>query len=298
VSLRFCTLQREVETIGVGLHCGQTVRARLKPSARLGISFVRADLPGAPGVEADIAHVSATTHATTLECGQARVQTVEHLLAALWASGLTHVEVELDAPEVPILDGSAAPWLELLERAGREEFSGSLGARPVARLQKPVWLEGAGGAQMLGLPLDAGEEAAFRLTVAVDFGVEGARAQTFDGFPSETFFWEEISSARTFTLESWLEPLRAQGLIRGGSLDNALLIQSDGTISPPLRFPNELARHKALDVVGDLALALCPTGARFAGHIVALRAGHGTHRDWLAQALASGALAVESFSPL
>jgi len=290
----FCTLQRAVEITGVGLHCGQTIRARLAPSDSLGVCFARTDLSGAPEVEADLAHVSATTHATTLLKGVAHVQTVEHLLAALWASGLTHVRVELDGPEVPILDGSSRGWLELLKSAGREELGGK---RPIARLQTPVWLGGASGAQMIGLPLEPwvqGEEAPFRLSVAVDFGVAGAGAQTFDEQINARSFASDLAPARTFTLESWLEPLRAAGLIRGGSLDNAVLIGNDGTSSSPLRFGNELARHKALDVVGDLALALCPSGARFSGHLIALRAGHGLHRDWAVRALERGALSFEA----
>jgi len=290
----FCTLKRPVEITGVGLHCGQTIRARLAPSNEVGVCFARTDLTGAPEVEADLAHVAATTHATTLLKGEARVQTVEHLLAALWASGLTHVRVELDGPEVPILDGSSQGWLELLANAGREELGGN---RPIARLQTPVWLGGASGAQMLGLPLEApsrDDGAPFRLSVAVDFGVAGARAQTFDGEINARSFASELASARTFTLESWLEPLREAGLIRGGSLDNAVLIQGDGTPSSPFRFENELARHKALDVVGDMTLALCPSGARFAGHLIAVRAGHELHRNWAVRAQESGAIAFDA----
>jgi len=299
MSDRFCTLEREVEVAGVGLHCGQNVRARLKPSAHMGVAFIRADLSASPRVEADGGNVSATTHATTLQKGAASVQTVEHLLAALWASGLTHVEVELDGPEVPILDGSARGWLEVLAKAGRVEAPLSLGVRPVARLTAPVWIEGAGGAQMLGLPLGAPDEAPdFRLSVFVDFGTAGAGAGSFDGIINAHSFAEELAPARTFSLEKWLEPLRSAGLIRGGSLDNALLIRGDGTISSPLRYENELARHKALDVVGDLALALCPSGAHFAGHIVAIKAGHEAHRNWTTRALDSGALVIEQSSPL
>ena len=299
MSDRFCTLEREVEVVGVGLHSGQNVRARLRPATHMGIVFVRADLPGSPRVEADLTNVSATTHATTLRNGAASVQTVEHLLAALWASGLTHIEVELDGPEVPILDGSARGWLEALEDVGRVELPLSSGARPLARLTAPLWIEGTGGAQMLGLPLDSPDETPiFRLSVAVDFGVTGAGAGSFDGVVNAQSFAKELAPARTFTLEKWLEPLRSAGLIRGGSLDNALLIRGDGTISHPLRFDNELARHKALDVVGDLALALCPTGARFAGHIIALKAGHEAHRNFATRALSSGALVAKQRPPL
>lgn len=289
MSDRFCTLEREVEITGIGLHCGQMIRARFKPTERVGVRFTRSDLPASPWVPADLAFVTATTHATTLQRGEARVQTVEHLLAALWSQGLTHVEVELDGPEVPILDGSALGWLELLQRAGRVQLDAK---RPLARLRKAVWLEGERGAHMLGFALSEEPEATFRLSVAVDFGVAGTKTQ-FDGEINAASFARELAPARTFTLEPWLEPLRTAGLIRGGSLDNAVLIGRDGTWSSPPRAPDELARHKGLDVVGDLALALCSTGARFGGHIVAIRAGHGTHRDWAARALQSGALELD-----
>ena len=287
MSSRFCTLECAVQIQGVGLHCGQLITARLLPSAQVGVTFVRSDLPGSPCVEAKAANVSTTTHATTIECGAARVSTIEHLLAALWASDLTHVRVELDGPEVPILDGSALPWIELIKIAGRVERGGT---RPIALLNAPVWLESK-GAQMLGLPLaEDAHNPTFRLSVGVDFDVPGAGAQTFDGQINAASFASDLAPARTFTLRPWLEPLRAAGLIQGGSLDNAILVDEDGTPSSPPRFPNEFARHKALDCVGDMALALCETGARFYGHIIAIRAGHSSHRDWVMRALSSGAL--------
>lgn len=285
----FCTLERAVALEGIGLHCGQAVVLRLLPSQQPGVSFARLDLPGAPEVKAEVGRVSTTTHATTIANGAARVSTIEHLLAALWASDLTHVRVELDGPEVPILDGSSLGWMELLARAGRRELDG---IRPIARLTSPVWLEFK-GAQMLGLPLPFDENnPTFRLSVGVDFDVPGAGAQTFDGCVDAEWFARELAPARTFTLESWLEPLRAAGLIQGGSLQNAVVIGSDGAPSSPFRFPDELARHKALDCIGDIALGLCASGARFHGHIIALRAGHGAHRDWLSRALECGALRV------
>ena len=266
---RFATLSRAVEVEGVGLHSGQAVRATLQPTERAGLCFARVDLPGAPTVAANWRQVASTTHATTLEDGAARAMTTEHLLAALWASGITHCRVELDAPEVPILDGSARPWCRAIARAGTRPLQG---ARPLLELRRPVWIE-AGGASVLGVPAPH-----FRVTVAVDFDVENARAQTFDATITPATFAREIADARTFTLQTWLEPLRQAGLIRGGSLDNAILIDENGWSSPP-RFDNELARHKALDVIGDLALLF--ESANFCGHIIATRAGHGAHRLWM-----------------
>ena len=285
----FCTLERAVSIQGIALHCGQITHVRLLPCEQVGVSFVRLDLANSPEVCAQVENVTTTTHATTIARGEAHVSTVEHLLAALWASGLTHIRVELDGPEVPILDGSARGWMELLASAGRRELSAT---RPVARLESPVWLE-TNGAQMLGLPLPFdGENTLFRVSVGVDFDVVGAGAQTFDGAIDAATFERELAPARTFTLEKWIEPLRQADLIRGGSTDNAVVVGSDGSLSSPLRFPNEFARHKALDCVGDIALSLCETGAHFHGHIIALRAGHGAHRDWMNRALANGSLRV------
>ena len=266
---RFATLGRSIEVNGMGLHTGLPVRATLRPSEREGIEFARVDLPDAPTVTADWRRVTSTTHATTLEDGAARAMTTEHLLAALWASGITHCRVELDAPEVPILDGSARAWCQAIGEAGLRELEGE---RPILELRQPVWIE-QGGASMLGVPAPQ-----FRVSVAVDFDVPHARAQVFDGLVTPTTFAAAIADARTFTLQSWLEPLQNAGLIKGGSLANAILIGDNGWSSPP-RFDNELARHKALDVVGDLALLF--GSANFRGHIIATRAGHGAHRLWM-----------------
>ena len=272
------TLARPLEVSGVGLHTGATVRATLRPSEREGLFFARVDLPGAPEVAADWRCVAQTTHATTLRDGAASAMTVEHLLASLWAAGITHCRIELDAPEVPILDGSAQAWSAAIKDAGTRALPTP---RATLQLREPVWIE-EGRACVLGVPAPD-----FRLSVAVDFEVPHAGAQTFDALVTASTFATQIAPARTFTLESWLEPLRAAGLIRGGSLDCAVLIGDDGPSSPP-RFDNELARHKALDVVGDLALLF--GSAAFAGHIIATRAGHGAHRLWMRKCREQNAL--------
>ena len=276
----FATLGRSVAVDGVGLHTGQPVRATLQPSETVGIEFARVDLPDAPRVAANWRNVTSTTHATTLEDGAARAMTTEHLLAALWASGITHCRIELDAPEVPILDGSARLWCAAIERAGVRSLNE---ARPMLELRSPVWIE-QGQTHVLGVPAPN-----FRVSVAVDFGVPHAGAQVFDEIITPATFAAEIADARTFTLNNWLQPLQNAGLIRGGSLDNAILIDENGWSSPP-RFENELARHKALDVIGDLALLF--GSADFRGHIIATRAGHGAHRKWMEACRESQALQV------
>ena len=269
------TLARPVSIEGLGIHSGAPVLAALLPSDRVGLIFARTDLPGSPEVAASLENIAGTTHATTLRQGGASVSTPEHLLAALWSLGITACRIELSGPEVPILDGSAAPWRDLILGAGNAALPGE---RPTLALTAPIWWEGE-GATVLGLPFPR-----FRLSVAVDFGAPHAGAQSVDLEVTEDSFARGLAPARTFALEAWLPRLRAAGLIQGGSTENAVLIADSGP-SSPWRLPDELARHKALDAIGDLALLAAPTGARFAGHIVAIRAGHGAHAAWMRTAV-------------
>ena len=276
---RFHTLAAPVEISGIGLHCGFPVRVRLLPCETAGFAFVRRDLPGAPRVRARLENIAATTHATVLCENEATVSTTEHLLAALWSQGVTHCDIELDAPEVPILDGSAAPWCEAISRVGRREIAG---ARATLELIQPVWFDG-GAAQILAVPSED-----FRISLAVDFDFPHLAPQTWSGTITAENFARELAPARTFTLEPWLQPLRDAGLIKGGSLENAVVFFSDGP-SSSARMPNEQARHKALDAVGDFALLWGEND--FRGHFFLFKAGHGAHREWMKKCLSSGFLA-------
>jgi UDP-3-O-[3-hydroxymyristoyl] N-acetylglucosamine deacetylase len=284
--MRHQTLGREVQISGIGLHSGEVVRARLCPAARVGIIFARTDLPGAPQIPAGTDYVTTTTHATTLAHQGASVSTTEHLMATLWAMGITACRIELDGPEVPILDGSAAPWVTLLREAGTQVLIDA-GMRPIYRLIEPVWI-GEGEMSVLGVP-----HPTFRLTCGVEYAVPCGAKQVCDVEVTPELFAEELAPARTFTLESWLEPLRSQGLIKGGSLENALVLNEDGP-SAPFRFRDELARHKALDVVGDAALLFGTDGGILRAHVFAMRAGHGPHRVWMEECLRRGALRRET----
>lgn len=283
--MRHLTLCSGATISGIGLHNGLQVTARLLPAEVPGLVFERADLPGSPPLPADFRHVTRTVHATTLECNGVTVSTTEHLLAALWTMGVTACRIVLNSGEVPILDGSAGSWVELIENTGTRELEVST-LRPIYRLTAPAW-SGTGGVAVLGLPYDG-----LRLTCAVEYTVPQGR-QTYDSDITPQIFAQEIAPARTFTLESWLEPLRTQGLIRGGSLENALVLNADGP-SVPYRYPDELARHKALDVLGDVALMLAGDGGVLQAHLIAIRAGHGPHRAWMEAAIAQGALVRES----
>jgi UDP-3-O-[3-hydroxymyristoyl] N-acetylglucosamine deacetylase len=278
MSCSFQTLNTIVEVSGVALHCGQNVTARLCPSKQQGITFVRVDLPDSPTISARWENISATTHATVLCENGATISTTEHLLAALWSLGITHCLIEIDGPEVPILDGSAKEWCDALQSAGIGELEGQ---RHVLGLKDTVWFDG-GGAQVLAVPSDD-----FRLSVAVNFDHPHIGPETFDCIVTPELFRREIAAARTFTLENWIEPLRAKGLIKGGSPENAVVFFENGPSSPP-RFSNELARHKALDALGDLALLF--ETSQFRGHFFLLRAGHGPHQAWMKQCLQQNAL--------
>lgn len=279
----FATLAQAVETRGVGLHSGIMVRARLMPSAEPGYSFRRTDLPGAPLVAASLQSVVGTTHATTLQNGEATVSTTEHLLAALWTQGVTHCVIELDGPEVPILDGSALGWCNLLDEAQLEPIEAGNQSRPVFTLRHAVWFS-EGEVSVLGLPHHE-----LRLSAAVEFPRTYVGRQTFDAVVSATTFKQEMAPARTFALQEWLEPLRAAGLIRGGSLDNAVVLDEQGP-SSPWRFSDEIVRHKALDVLGDLALLFGQNGGELRAHMVTTRSGHASHRQWMSECLRQDAL--------
>lgn len=278
--LPFQTLAKTVEIEGIGLHSGTQTMVRLQPREKCGLVFVREDLPGKPRIPAGARHIGSTLHATRLELNGAQISTPEHLLAALWSLGVTHCEIEVSGPEIPILDGSAKIWCDAISQAGLKALPG---ARPEYSLREPVAIYASNGA-VIGLPHNS-----LRITCDVEFGVPYLKPQVAVCEITPQSFREELAEARTFTLESWLEPLRAQGLIRGGSTDNALVL-SGSAPSSPLRFENELARHKALDAIGDIALLFGANGGVLRAHIIAIRAGHEMHRLWMREVLDREAL--------
>jgi UDP-3-O-[3-hydroxymyristoyl] N-acetylglucosamine deacetylase/3-hydroxyacyl-[acyl-carrier-protein] dehydratase len=257
------TIASTQELSGVGLHTGATAGLRLTPAAAgAGIAFQRTDLPGAPRIEAAAARVVDTDRGTTLGAGDVQVHTVEHLLAALAGSGVDNVLVELSGPEVPIVDGSARPFVDLIERAGVEEQDA-----PVITISpsEPFALQ-EGDSSYVVTPASAFEVSA---TIEFDHPLIGRQFSSYRIDPAS--FTREIAAARTFGFIGEVEELRGRGLARGGSLENALVLTDDG-LHPgsELRFPDEFARHKVLDLVGDLALL----GAHLGGHVVAQRPSH------------------------
>jgi UDP-3-O-[3-hydroxymyristoyl] N-acetylglucosamine deacetylase len=276
----FQTLKKIASIEGVGLHSGQQISLNIVPSREGGLAFIRTDLSGQPSIPAGRQYIGNTVHATVLEKDGVKVSTPEHLLAALWSYGITHAKIELNGPEIPILDGSARQWCELIEATGIQTLAGF---RPQYSLREPVAVH-EGNACVLALPYDS-----LRVTADVEYGVGYLAPQTASCEVISENFREQLAPARTFTLEKWIEPLRSQGLIQGGSLDNALVLAEDAPLTP-LRFENELARHKALDAIGDLSLLFGENGGVLHAHIIAIRAGHELHRRWMEEAVRIGAL--------
>lgn len=253
------TLESSVTVHGHGLHDGRAVQLTLRPAPLgSGVAFVRSDLPGAPRIPAHVDHVQATQLATTLGAHGASVSTVEHLLAALSALGVDDVEVSLDGPEVPILDGSAARWVEYIRRAG---LVAEARRRRVLVVEQAVTVrDGDRWARLEPAP-------ALELVAFVDFRHPALPAGTRRYVASPDAFVRELASARTFGFARDVAAMHARGLALGGSLANAVLLDDDGVVNPEgLRFPDELVRHKLLDAIGDLALLGSPLVGRYVGH--------------------------------
>jgi len=257
------TLRREVACTGIGLHGGRQVQLRLRPApVGHGIVLRRTDVPGFE-VRALVGAVCDVNHATSIRCAGERVGTVEHLLAALHGLGVDNAAIEVDADEVPILDGSAVPFVYLLQEAGVRVQPWP---RRYLRVRRPVEVK-VGDSTLTLYPHDG-----LRVTYTIEFDHPAIRRQTLTLDMDQAVFQEEIAPARTFGFLRDVEALRRAGLAKGGSLENAVLVGEHEVLNP-LRFPDEFVRHKILDLVGDLSLA----GAPLLAHAVAYKAGHALH---------------------
>jgi len=257
------TLRREVACTGIGLHSGRPVRLRLVPApAEHGVRFVRTDVD--VEIPATLSHIGSQDHATTLNRDGVSIGTVEHLLAALFGLGIDDVRVEVDGPEVPVLDGSAAPFVILLHEAGLRPLAVP---RQLLRVVQPV--EVVHGTKFARLvPSDH-----FEVGYTIGFDHPLLRHQSFALRVTPRSFGEQIAPARTFGFLREVELLRKSGLALGGSLENAVVIGETGVLNNKLRFDDEFVRHKILDAVGDLALL----GHPLVGRLEASRAGHALH---------------------
>lgn len=266
------TIQREVSADGVGLHTGVFGHLRLVPApADTGVVFRRTDLDSFE-IEASGRNVARVSYATSLMKQGVLLSTTEHLLAAIYSSGIDNVFIDIDAIEIPILDGSAEPFLRMLDEAGTRRLRRR---RRYVRIIKPVEVVEAD--RRIGIyPADE-----FVVQCYVDFPHPLVGAQQIEMVVQPESFRDLLARARTFCFERDIQPLRSMGLIRGGSLENAIVLTEDGVLNGPLRYPDEFGRHKALDLIGDLALV----GMPLLGRVEAHKAGHALHTQLVSRIL-------------
>lgn len=276
------TIATEITQTGVGLHSGVSTTVRILPSnPGSGRYFVRIDLPETPIIPAQVQAVSQTLLSTQLGKGEASVRTVEHLLAALACMGVDNARIEIDGEEVPLVDGSAKVWTNHIADAGlMSQLISNSEVTPII-VSEPIWVR-QGDAFVCALPATE-----TRFTYGIDFDLSAIGNQWHSWSPSSNLsFATEIAPARTFGLLHQIEQLQKSGLIKGGSLDNALVCGLSGWVNPPLRFANEPVRHKILDLVGDLSLL----GTFPCAHFFGYKASHNLHIQ-LAQKICSSLMA-------
>lgn len=282
------TLREAVDFEGIGLHSGNRVKMRFLPAAaNSGIRFRRVDLDGKPEIEARVENVSDTTRSTTLSRGSVKVHTVEHVLAAFSGFGIDNAVVELNASEPPIADGSSRAYCKMVERAGIVPLAEKADA---FRISSPLEVQ-LGETFMSVFPHD-------RLKVTCTSADKGNRFTQFFSLEISPETWaRELAHARTFCFYEEIEFLIRNGLIKGGSLENAVVIRDDAVLTTePLRYPEEFVRHKILDILGDLALV----GRPILGHIVAVKPSHTANCELARQIsamLRRPLVAAQTFSP-
>lgn len=259
------TLQTVVSCKGIGLHTGQSVRMYLRPApANSGVLFKRMDLPGAPAIEAKPANIVDVHHATTIGKGGVKVRTIEHLMATFAGLGVDNILVELHGEEVPAMDGSAAPFVELIRKAGLRR---QMAPRTYLKVKERLVVE----AERRSIQIVPSERLQVIYTMRFDHPLLGEQSAAFD-ISRETFV-NEIAGCRTYGFLKDLEELRRRHLALGGSFDNAIVIGESGVLNGDLRFRDELVRHKVLDLLGDLYLL----GRPMLGTVIAHSAGHLLH---------------------
>lgn len=279
------TLAHPASLAGVSLHTGENVTLTLRPAAPdTGLKFKRIDLPDQPVIDAKIDHVKTVERATTLGDGGVKVHTVEHVLSALAGLGVDNAMIEMNANEPPIGDGSARPYVELIQRCGLLTQDV---LRSVFEVREPLHIETKSGSLMTVVPDDN-----FRIS-CTQVGPNGRFTQFRSLEITPESYEKELAPARTFTFYEDIEPLMEKGLIKGGSLENAVVVQGDRVMSKePMRFPDEFVRHKMLDIVGDLALL----GRRIKGHVIAVKPGHPPNAE-LTRALAKQQAQIAALVP-
>jgi UDP-3-O-[3-hydroxymyristoyl] N-acetylglucosamine deacetylase / 3-hydroxyacyl-[acyl-carrier-protein] dehydratase len=258
------TIEHESSLMGTSLHTGNKVKLTIKPAeAGTGYVFKRIDLPDAPTINAGVELVKQVERATTISEGAVKIHTIEHLLSALRGLGIDNVLIEMDSNEPPIGDGSSDLFVQLIQKAGKKELAAP---RTYFELREPIYVYGKDDSYMVALPHDS-----FKIT-CTNANHTGFFTQYFSYDLDPTTYAEEISKARTFVFYEEVQPLLEKGLIKGGSLENAIVIRGDSILSKdPLRYSNEFVRHKILDIIGDLSLFPLHLKA----HIITAKPSHG-----------------------
>lgn len=279
------TLAKSATLRGKSLHTGSEVTLTLHPApVDSGIKFKRVDLPDEPTIDALVANVKTVERSTTIAEGNIKVHTVEHALSALAGMGVDNALIEMNANEPPIGDGSALAFLELIKEAGIAEQDAP---KSIFTVHEPVYIETQNGSLMTVVP-----DNKFRVS-CTNVGPEGRFTQYYSTEITPEIYEKEIAPARTFVYYEDVKPLMDKGLIKGGSLENAVVIRGESVMGrEPLRFDNEFVRHKILDIVGDLALL----GRPIKGHVIAIKPGHGPNTE-LAKALTKQFAIVSAMIP-
>ena len=276
------SINTNVSITGIGLHSGIYTTVELQPAAAgSGITFVRADLKGLriPALQAS---TTALDYATTVGRDDVSVGTVEHLLSAVMACGITDLDIQIDGPEVPIVDGSALPFMHLIDAAGVRQLGAEI---PLLRINEPIEIT-EGDKTIRMKPSNR-----LVLNYKIDFDHPTIGRQSFHFDYHHDNFLKKIAPARTFGFMRDVEKMRAAGLARGGTVENCIVLDDRGVMNGPLRFKDEFVRHKILDLLGDLALI----GRPIVGEISANRAGHALHSKFVAKLLDVASQTDDSF---
>ena len=279
------TLATSASLTGTSLHTGLKVSLRLSPAPiDHGIKFKRVDLPDEPTIDARIDLVKFVERATTIAEGNVKVHTVEHVLSALCGMGVDNALVEMDSSEAPIGDGSAYPFVELINKCGIEKQTA---LRRTMEMREPIHVETKTGSLLMIVP-----DRTFRLS-CTQVGPDGRFTQYYSTEITPEIYQREIAKARTFVFYEDVKPLLDKGLIRGGSFENAIVVRGESVMGKePLRYQDEFVRHKILDIVGDLFLA----GCRFVGHVIAVKPGHAANAE-LTKLLAKRYAGLQAMAP-
>jgi UDP-3-O-[3-hydroxymyristoyl] N-acetylglucosamine deacetylase/3-hydroxyacyl-[acyl-carrier-protein] dehydratase len=263
------TIKGSASFSGIGLHTGSKTTITFKPApVDTGVVFIRTDMKGSPQIKADLANVVDVSRGTTIGIGEARVLTVEHVLAAVAGLEIDNIYAEVDAGEAPVGDGSSEPFVKVLTEAGIVEQDRP---RKQIKITHPIAYE-YDGVSLLALPSDT-----LKLSYTIKYGQSALSTQYRSFTMDSESFVRDIAPARTYCFLHDVEQMKAAGLIKGGSLENAIVIGEDGVLNEELRFSDEFARHKVLDLLGDLVLL----GAPLAAHVVAIKAGHASHVEFM-----------------